>query len=70
MGLRKNQRGISGEVMKIGAAMLIGLAVFSIILSFSMGVKEGDTEVSEMGEDILNFSQRTAFLIKNETNDS
>jgi hypothetical protein len=65
MGIQKNKRGVSGEVMKIAAALIIGLAVFSILLSFSFGTREGDSEIEEMGENILNFSQRTSFEIKN-----
>jgi hypothetical protein len=68
-GTRRNTRlvssraGSSSEALKIGAAILLGFAVFSILLAFSEGIKNADSEVAEIGEDILNFSQRSAFLI-------
>ena len=70
MDLRKNRRGISSEALKIGAAMIIALAVFAMLLSFSMSTKVADSEIEEVGEEILNFTQKTAFEIKGYADDS
>ena len=63
MGLIGNKRGFASETLKIAAALLIALAVFLILLSFSINAKEADSTVSKIGADISNFTQETAFEI-------
>jgi hypothetical protein len=70
MGLKHNRRGISGEVMKIGLALLLALLVFALFTSFSARVDESDSDVEDIGKDILNFTQDTTFQIKDNANNT
>ena len=70
MGLGKNRRGMSGEVMKIGAALLLALLVFTLLLNFSISAQKADSDVKDIGEDILNFSQKTSFQVRDYPNDT
>jgi len=63
MKIHKNKKGVSGSVMKVGAAMLIALAVFMIFLSFSFATEHADQEISEMGQDVINYTHKTPFRI-------
>jgi hypothetical protein len=63
MGLSKNTRGVSSEVFKIAAAMLIGFAVFAMLVNFALGPKEADAELQRIGATMLNWTQNTSLEI-------
>ncbi len=65
MALKTNRRGISSEVLKIAAAMLIALAVFSLLATFALGPKRADAVSEEAGHGLLNFTQGNAVRIIN-----
>jgi hypothetical protein len=65
MKVIQSKRAVSSEAVKIAAAMLLALAIFSILLQFTAVTEESDSSVSGIGKDILNFSQKTSFEIIN-----
>lgn len=70
MGLKGNKRAASSEVIKIAAAMLLAFAIFAMLASFALGPKAADTEISKIGEELANYTNKTAFKILNYANDS
>jgi|GEM_PF-7086012 len=63
MQLYYNRRGVSSEVLKMAAAMLLALAVFSMLASFALGPKQADSTSAEAGSRLLNYTQETALEI-------
>jgi hypothetical protein len=61
----RNKKGVSTEVLKIAAAMIIALAVFALLLTFALGPKAADEQLEELGESILNNVQNASFEIEN-----
>lgn len=63
MGLRKNKRAVSAEVLKIAAAMLLALAIFAILVSFALGPKEADASTEKTGISMLDYAQNASLGI-------
>ena len=63
MHLYHNRRGVSSEVLKMAAAMLLALAVFSMLAFFALGPKQADLTSAEAGLGLLNHTQETALEI-------
>jgi len=51
------------EVIKIGAAMLIALAIFAMLLGYALGPAQADEEISQIGKNLLNYTQNTSLEI-------
>ena len=56
-------KGVSGEALKMAAAMLLAFAIFVMLVGFAMGPKEADSQAAVMGEQILNYTQDAALKI-------
>lgn len=69
MGLKENRRAASAEVLKIAAAVLLALVIFSVFLNFALGPKEAEQEAGEIRADLLHYSENASLeiLAYNET---
>ena len=67
MDFLKDDDGISGETIKLSAAVIIAIAIFSILAAFALGPKEAENEVSDIGENLLHTLQNASYEILNET---
>lgn len=67
MDFLKDDSGISGEALKLAAAIIIAVAVFSILASFALGPKDAENVVSDMGKTLLDTTQNASYEILNET---
>ncbi len=65
MGILKNRRAVSSEVLKIAAAMLIGFAVFAMLAGFALGPKDADATTFAIGANMLNYTENHSFEILN-----
>ncbi len=63
MTLGVNRKGTSSEVLKLAAAMLVALAVFSLLATFALGPKRADSVSEKAGHDLLDFTQNNAVEI-------
>lgn len=67
MDFHKDDSGVSGEALKLAAAIIIAVAVFSILASFALGPKNVENVVSNMGKTLLDTTQNASYEILNET---
>ena len=65
-----NRKGVSSEALKIAAAMLLALVIFAMLVQFAHGPTKADKECAEIGKEIVNYTQKTAFEVINYANDS
>ena len=63
MRLCDNRRGVSGEVMKLAVASILGLALFAVLLSFAASPLEADKEIAAAGQSLLNWTQNATVEI-------
>ncbi len=63
MRLYDNHRGISGGVLKIAVASMLGLALFAVLLSFAASPLEADKEIAAAGQSLLNWTQNATVEI-------
>lgn len=57
------RKGMSSEALKIAAAILIAMALFSMLAGFALGPKEADAQAAETGKLILNSTQSASLDI-------
>ncbi len=61
----ENRRGISAESMKIALAVLLALALFSILIQFATGPRKSTDKVAAIGDGILQHEKYTSIKILN-----
>jgi hypothetical protein len=57
MDFFEDEGGVSGEALKLAAALILGAAVLTMLATFALGPKRGETAVREMGSALYNSTQ-------------